>query len=193
MSITFGHKAAYADTNSAQPHEHREYCWTRQFFSVVAEQCSCEIEQEMWRPEDEEHADAWWMTSGSGTEGCWTKSPRRGREQVRTVVPLEVPRDTRICIEDLADMDIEQSRAMTAARSRECVDSDSGDDERSEGAKNEKVEEVHREWRKSTERGRSPPRVRKSTVRTKEQGTRVQVFSSFAKLDKTNEQKKKRK
>ena len=51
-------------------------------------------DREMRRPEDEEHADTWWntndwqtasssgwwMTSGSGAEGCWTKSPRRRGE-----------------------------------------------------------------------------------------------------------------
>ena len=124
----------------------------------------------MWRSEDEEQADGWWMTGGSGTEGCWTKSPRSGhrkwtdsvkfgerfcvkeakeektrrwqrprgktvsvkaREEgarvqvlssfakpgktneqtkVRIVVPLEVPHDTRICIEDLVDMKTDQSK-----------------------------------------------------------------------------------
>ena len=31
----------------------------------------------MWRSEDEEQTDGW-TTYGSGTEGCWSKSPRRG-------------------------------------------------------------------------------------------------------------------
>ena len=133
----------------------------------------------MWRSEDEERADAWWemndwqtapssgwwMTDGFGTEGCWSKSPRRCSEfaecfykkgakdqktrrwqkprektaavrareeeariqegavlssfatievnqqmKVRLVVPPEVPHDTRICIEDLVDMEIDQSK-----------------------------------------------------------------------------------
>ena len=94
-------------------------------------------DREMRRAEDEERADTWWntndwqtasssgwwMTSGSGAEGCWTKSPRRRGEQVRIVVPLEVPRDTRICIEDLVDMEtqfqIEQPRATTAKQELE--------------------------------------------------------------------------
>ena len=82
-------------TLTAQPHEHREYCQTRQLFSVVAEQCSCEKSTEMWCSEDEELAGAlwntndwqtasssgWWTTSGSGTEGRWSENPGRGGKQ----------------------------------------------------------------------------------------------------------------
>ena len=143
----------------------------------------------MWRSEDEEHAEAWWemtdwqtasssgwwTTGGSGTEGYWSKSPRRCCEQdrkwtdslkfgerfytkeakeervrrlqrprektaavrareegariqegavlssfatadtneqteVRIVVPPKVPHDTRFCIEDLVDVEIDQLR-----------------------------------------------------------------------------------
>ena len=32
----------------------------------------------MWRSDDEEQADGWWTTGRSGTEGWWSKSPRRG-------------------------------------------------------------------------------------------------------------------
>ena len=57
--------------------------------AVVAERMFVR-DREMWRSEDEEHADAWWNTNdwqtasssgwwatgGSGTEGCWSKSCR---------------------------------------------------------------------------------------------------------------------
>ena len=147
MSITSDTKAAYAYARRATARA-QEYCWTRQLFSVVAEQCPCETEQKMWRPEDEEHADAWWTTGGS--EGCWTKSPRWGREQVRIVVPLEVPRDTRICNEDLVDMEIEQPRATTAEQELENASI------QTLVTMKEAKEQRTIRWKKSTESGGSP-------------------------------------
>ena len=97
-----------------------------------ANACANELEdeyKEMWRSEDEEPADAWWQTtygSGwwttreSGTEECWSKSPKGGRERFYV---------------------------------------------------REAKEEKTRRWQ-----------------RPREEGARVQVLSSFAKPDKTNEQ-----
>ena len=92
-----------------------------------------------------------WETEGpvggfeiNSTEGCWSKSPRRGFEQrvrslqrprkkrqtvispeqteVRTVLPPEVPHDTRICIEDLADTDTDESDSDELRVEREVQD-----------------------------------------------------------------------
>ena len=200
FKLSHGTSSVTLDTeqHAAQPHEHLEIGVAS--WSLFTEQRDNNLsgsgavfvrDREMWRTEDDEHADAWWNTndwqtaSGSGwwttggsqirsTDGCWSKSPRRGREQDRnwtdslkfgerfymkeakeqrtrrwqrpreeTVsvrarrkgarvqggavlssfataetneqmeekkVTLEVPHDTRICIEDLVDMEIDQLR-----------------------------------------------------------------------------------
>ena len=127
----------HRDTRAAQPHEHEEsYCWTRQIFSVVAEQVLVRHEE-----------------AGRVEKSTKTTVARRGIE--KTSAAMATTEQVQEALQQ-PQLQVEQTRSTTAEQELENASIQTLVTTKSKGTKEAEAEERTRRWKKSTESGGSP-------------------------------------